>query len=246
MTSATAATKPASGASKQPVSIETLEDILYEIIATGLEPSEADLTTQEIEKFLHEHARSAKSREAFIRFFKAHKLSTDPSVHLKPSGLGRLPSKIAMPKNTISEPQLPGRLEPSKPTAVEKPIDETPSPIPTLEVEPTEESSEIRVRPAETQHGDNPLMGWLAILLIAALLGLTIGLGYLLFDELRQEIDQTKALQRENMRLIEVLKNQVTEQETATASDRQTLQNLDTKTDLLIETLVPVESEQEK
>jgi uncharacterized protein HemX len=137
-------------------------------------------------------------------------------------------------------------LEPSKPTAVEKTIDETPSPIPFIEVEPTEDSSEIRIRPAQTQHSDNPLMGWLAILLIAALLGLTIGLGFFLFDELRHQIDQTKALQRENMRLIGVLKNQVTELETATAVGRETLQDLDMKTDLLIEKVVPVESEQEK
>jgi hypothetical protein len=246
MTSAAAATKPVSKVTKQQVSVETFEDILYEIIATGLEPSEAELTTQQIEAFLHEHARKAKPREEFIKFFKEHKLSTDPGVHLRPSGLGRLPSKIAMPTKDVSESSLASGLEPRKPTAVEKPIDETLSPIPVIEVEPTEESSEIRIRPAQTQHSDNSLMGWLAILLIAALLGLTIGLGYLLFDELRQQIDQTKALQAENMRLIQVLQKQVTELEKTTAIDRETLQNLDAKSDLLIETLVPVESEPEK
>ena len=246
MTSAAAATKPASGTSKQPVSVETFEDILYEIIATGLEPSEAELNTKDIENFLHEHARSAKSREEFVKFFKEHKLSTDPKMHLKPSGLGRLPAKIAMPKNKVSETSHPGRLERNKPTAVEKSIDDTPSPIPVIEVEPTEESSEVRIRPAQTQHGDSPLMGWLAILLIAALLGLTVGLGYLLFDELRQEIDQTKALQRENMRVIEVLQKQVNELDTITAIDSETLQNLDTKTDILIESLYRFESQQEK
>jgi len=246
MTSAAAATTPASGASKRPVSVETLEDILYEIIATGLEPSEAELTTKDIEEFLHEHARSAKPREEFIKFFKKHKLSTDPKVHLKPSGLGRLPNKIAMPKNDVSKTLHPGRLEPSKPTAFEKPIDETPTPIPVIEVVPAEESSEVRIRPAQTQPSDKPLMGWIAILLISALLGLTIGLGYLLFDELRQEIDQAKALQKENLRLIEVLQKQVTEVDTTTFINNETLQNLDTKIDLLIDALSPVESQQEK
>lgn len=246
MTSAAAAITPASGASKRPISVETLEDILYEIIATGLEPSEAELTTKEIEQFLHEHARSAKPREAFLKFFKDHKLSTDPKVHLKPSGLGRLPNKIAMSKNDLSETSHPSRLEPSKPTAVEQSIDEMTGSIPVVEVAPIEESSEIRTRPARTQSSDRPLMGWIAILLIAALLGLTVGLGYLLFNELRQEIDQTKALQRENMRLIEVLQKQVNELDTITAVDSETLQNLETKTDLIIESLDRSESQQEK
>ena len=62
----------------------------------------------------------------------------------------------------------------------------------------------------------------------------------------KPKIEQTEALQRENMRLIQVLQNQVTGLEKATAVDRETLQNLDTKTDFLTESLIPVESTKEK
>ncbi|MBN1655954.1 MAG: hypothetical protein JXA30_19460 [Deltaproteobacteria bacterium] len=255
MTTSSAAIRPSSEGSgqkvtsegsNQKVTVEILEDILYEILATGLEPTEAELTTQDIETFLHGHARSAKSYDDFIKFFEDHKLSTDPNVHLKSSALGHLPTKIAMPISAVSDTAVPRRLEPSTSEPIELLTDETLELLPVIEADEPEESSEVRTRRPQPQPSDNPLMSWLAILLIAALFGLTIGLGYFLFDRLRQEIDETKALQKESLRVIDLLRNQVTELRAGAVLDREALQQLDAKSELLVETLVPFEQEQQQ
>jgi hypothetical protein len=246
MTTATSETKPsvgiASPMSTQQVTVETLEDILYEIVATGLEPSEPGLNTRDIEEFLHEHARAAKPKEDFLKFFKDHKLSTDPNVHLKSVGLALLPTKIETPANATSQSPISKSVETNKSNATDEPVS---SPRLML-VGDSEESSEVRIRREQQHHSDTPLLGWLAILLIAALFGLTIGLGYLLFEEVRRNIDQTKALQMENLRLVEAIKSQVTTLQIDVASNREDIQKLQAKTDLVLDSLIPVEEEKEK
>lgn len=66
--------------------ILALVDVLYDIIATGIEPA-GNVTCAQVESFLHEHAREPKSAEAFAEFFDRHgidgRVQTQPRVPLQ-------------------------------------------------------------------------------------------------------------------------------------------------------------------
>lgn len=57
-----------------------LLDVLYEVLAQGV-PAKGTLTTQEVERFLHEHARNKKSVQEMLEFFGKHELPTDPAAY---------------------------------------------------------------------------------------------------------------------------------------------------------------------
>jgi hypothetical protein len=57
-----------------------LLDVLYEVLAQGV-PAKGSLTTEQVERFLHEHARSKKSVEEMLEFFGKHELPTDASAY---------------------------------------------------------------------------------------------------------------------------------------------------------------------
>ena len=67
---------PSTTSDKKSKSTEVLQDILYEILTNGPDPA-AKVTSADIEKFLHEHARSPKPHGEFIKFFNRHGLSME-------------------------------------------------------------------------------------------------------------------------------------------------------------------------
>ena len=77
----TAATKvgpaPVLPASTAP-SIHELEDVLYDLLAAGGDLTVNGAQLEQIQTFLHEHARQRKTQEQFVAFFEAHGLSMRP------------------------------------------------------------------------------------------------------------------------------------------------------------------------
>jgi hypothetical protein len=72
------AVTPASTVSPVP-SVAELEDVLFDILATGgLDPNIAPSTQQAAQTFVHEHARQQKSHAEFVQFFEQHRLSMRP------------------------------------------------------------------------------------------------------------------------------------------------------------------------
>ncbi|MFT3928364.1 MAG: hypothetical protein QM778_37900 [Myxococcales bacterium] len=72
-----------------------LLDVLYEVLAQGV-PAGSKLTSADVERFLHEHARSRKSSAEMLAFFEQHGLPTsagdygaDPELSQLASGLHR-------------------------------------------------------------------------------------------------------------------------------------------------------------
>jgi hypothetical protein len=61
-----------------PTSAADLEDLLYDILAGGGDPSLAQEVQQAVQDFLHEHARQRKTQEEFEAFFAKHALPTQP------------------------------------------------------------------------------------------------------------------------------------------------------------------------
>jgi hypothetical protein len=87
------------------VSEGQLLDVLYEILAQGGD-GHGKASVEDVERFLHEHARSRKSLEQMRAFFQQHGLSTDPASYSSDpelsevaSGLHRerSPSSVIMP-----------------------------------------------------------------------------------------------------------------------------------------------------
>ena len=119
-----------------------LLDVLYEVLAQGL-PAPADvqdgaLSRADVERFLHEHARTPKPREELLRFLSVHGLPVEPSevsadheLALLARGLQRAQRSASLPA-----PTLPGTPSPDDVTplseearaAFEEVEDETTSP----------------------------------------------------------------------------------------------------------------------
>jgi len=59
-------------------SVSDLEDLLYDILASGLDPNLPAVTLEAVQGFVHEHARSKKSKAEFLAFFEAHALPLRP------------------------------------------------------------------------------------------------------------------------------------------------------------------------
>lgn len=64
-----------------------LVDILYEMLASGLEPENATVSSSDIESFLHQHARAAKSRAEVEAFFANGGLPSHFDGFARTSGL---------------------------------------------------------------------------------------------------------------------------------------------------------------
>lgn len=77
-----------------------LEDMLYDILASGADPNLPAGTLEAVQTFLHEHARSKRALAEFVAFFTKHKLSMarDTGFGLGISALDlRTPARISAP-----------------------------------------------------------------------------------------------------------------------------------------------------
>jgi hypothetical protein len=92
-----------------------LLDVLYEVLAQGV-PAKGSLTSGEVERFLHEHARSKKSVAEMLEFFQKHELPTDaseygcdPELRELASGLHRERPPLSASFNLAEELEGPER-----------------------------------------------------------------------------------------------------------------------------------------
>ncbi len=96
--------------STEPSALE-LEDMLYDIVASGADPSLPEGTVEAVQTFLHEHARSKHTLEEFLAFFKKHGLSTVKettlTLALPPMDLRALSvsAPVAPPAAAIVQPE---------------------------------------------------------------------------------------------------------------------------------------------
>jgi hypothetical protein len=123
----------ASGATQLEPTVLELEDMLYDILASGADPSLEAGTLEAVQTFLHEHARSKRSHAEFMAFFDAHGLAITKEVTLQ----------IALP---------PMELRNQMPLPSHEVAEVARAPEPTIEVVPLERS----VTPAR-----KPSLAWL-------------------------------------------------------------------------------------
>jgi hypothetical protein len=93
-----------------PTEVQLL-DVLYEVLAQGV-PPKGTLRVEDVERFLHEHARSKKSVGEILQFFAQHNLPShasqygaDPELGELASGLhsGRPPLSPFTPEEAVQE-----------------------------------------------------------------------------------------------------------------------------------------------
>jgi hypothetical protein len=105
---------------------EQLLDVLYEVLATGPAPK-SKLTREQVERFLHEHARKAKPISEMVSFFKEHDLplvkpdeyGSDAELRELASGLQRERSSL-VPGLLLAEPEEPTTLPPATVEAIRR------------------------------------------------------------------------------------------------------------------------------
>jgi len=78
-----------------------LLDVLYEVLAQGV-PPKGNLTTEDVERFLHEHARNKKSSLEMLEFFRKYGLPTDAGDYGADPALGELASGLHKERGPIS------------------------------------------------------------------------------------------------------------------------------------------------
>ncbi|HEX6241933.1 MAG TPA: hypothetical protein VFZ61_13585 [Polyangiales bacterium] len=90
---------------------DQLLDVLYEVLAQGV-PPKGNLRTEDVERFLHEHARTKKSVSEILQFFAQHNLpihasqyGADPELRELASGLHRERAPLApfTPEEAVNE-----------------------------------------------------------------------------------------------------------------------------------------------
>jgi hypothetical protein len=192
-----------------------LEDMLYDILASGADPNLPAGTLEAVQTFLHEHARSKHSLPEFVTFFTSHKLSM-----VRDTGFG-----LSLPPMDLRAPMRAAEHELEAPTRVV-----TPAPAP-LEPEPIEVAPVV-VQPAP-RYGRAAL--WASA---AAVLAAISGGALYAASSARTELDRVQAEQRATAETLAQMQTEVTRLRATLEQNARVARNVDHKTELLLRTLV--------
>jgi hypothetical protein len=192
-----------------------LEDMLYDILASGADPNLAAGTLEAVQTFLHEHARSKHSLPEFIAFFVSHKLSL---VRDTGFGLSLPPMDLRAPMRSV-EPAL----EP--PTQVAAPVRAPSEPEP-IEVGPIVSERAQRQRRVAI---------WASA---AAVLAAISGGGWYAAASARTELERVRTEQRATAEVLAQMQTEVAHLRGTVEQNAQLARSVDHKTELLLRTLV--------
>lgn len=201
--------------------VQAMQDILYDILANGMDPESSDVPTQEVERFLFEHARAPKSREQFQAFFAAHGLSVRTRIAPEP--------QLALPPI-----QRPASNDAGMPASVPVELAFTGSVGRKGFVLDDAEDKEAR----PTRRGLAVVGAWLALGCVIALLGAAGYYGYTTILQLQGEIERTTRDGRDTQEALEALRDHAAGLESSVAATGELVQRMDQKSDLLIESLL--------
>jgi len=196
--------------------VSDLQDILYEIVAAGVVPENSSARLEQIELFLHQHARDPKPRVAFEAFFEGHDLSlTAPRFVTLASGA---PSPAPLPEVGPGPRMLP--------VAVER-----------HDEDPTQPRVQFASIPIPAEPPRRPIGLWLALAGTLLMLGAAVFVGYTEVQQLRGELQQAKAAGDSNSAVIRQLEDDAVTLQSSIAANGEVIRSMDQKSDLIIETL---------
>jgi hypothetical protein len=194
-----------------------LEDLLYDILASGADPSLPAGTLEAVQTFLHEHARSKHTQAEFVAFFTSHNLSmvrdTGFGLSLPPMDL-RAPMRVPEP---VVEPEAPTQAAP-RPVAL--PLEPDP-----IEVAP------VAIAPAPRR---SRALDW--AFAAAALAAISGGAIYAITAQ--AELERVRAEQRATAETLARVQTELTRLRGSVEQSKELSRNADHKTELLLRSLV--------
>jgi hypothetical protein len=201
--------------------LEMLQDILYDMLASGIDAEQTGVTTDEVERFLHEHAREAKTLSDFQAFFDQHGLDADPRTH--ESAVLELP-----PITTLREPASSPPPHSLSALAPEPPIELTLADI-------QENGFETPIPPPPAHRFRAPHAAWIAIGCVAVALLWLAFRGYVTVTALRSELDRASERYQQDRSAIQRLSDQTSTLESNVAATGELVQRVDQKSDVLVD-----------
>jgi hypothetical protein len=212
--------------------VQAMQDLLYDILATGVDSESSDVSIETIEAFLHEHARVPKSSAEFRAFFAQQGLTSRMPAPAPPAVAALPPLKrvVAPP------PQRPSSVPPELPmnANVMPMFDDALHPV-RIDVAPL---------PIERRRS-RPLLG-LALATTALIVAATLYAGSLHLIELRTDMARSEEEARQNRALIESLRAQTVTFESSLAASGQLIERMEQKSDLVLDSLQRAEDEKAK
>jgi hypothetical protein len=211
--------------------VQAMQDLLYDILATGVDAESTDVSIEIIEAFLHEHARAPKSLADFRAFFAQQGLTSRmPSPVPAVAALPPL-KRVAPPPQRASGP--PPALPPSV-NAVQMFDDAMQHPV----------SFDVMGPPVERRRS-RPLVGLgIAASTLAFAAALYAGSQYIL--EMRADLARSDEQAQKNAALIESLRAQTVTFESSLAASGQMIQRMEQTSDLVLDSLQRAEDEKQK
>jgi hypothetical protein len=211
--------------------VQAMQDLLYDILATGVDAESTDVSIETIEAFLHEHARAPKSLADFRAFFAQQGLTSRmPSPVPAVAALPPL-KRVAPPPLRASGP--PPALPPSV-NAVQMFDDAMQHPV----------SFDVMGPPVERRRS-RPLVGLgIAASTLVFAAALYAGSQYIL--EMRADLARSDQQAQKNAALIESLRAQTVTFESSLAASGQMIQQMEQKSDLVLDSLQRAEDEKQK
>jgi len=222
-----ASAAPATGEARQ---VQVMQDLLYDILATGVDSEPNDVSVETIESFLHEHARVPKSAAEFRSFFAQHGLTSRVPAPTLPA-VANLP-----PLKRVAPAQRPSSVPPALPLVAHEPrsFEETFHPV-RFDVAP----------PALERRRSRPLIG-LAIATTALVIAAAIYAGSLHLMDMRAGLARSEEQAAQNRALIESLRAQTVTFESSLAASGQLMERMEQKSELVLDSIQRAEQDKQK
>jgi hypothetical protein len=200
--------------------VQAMQDVLYDILATGLDPEQAQIPLDAIERFLHEHARNAKSIEDFRAFFAQHGLTLTTRA-IKPP-------PVALPP--IERPMQ------DDPPVAKFPVElARPEPLPQGAgfARQLPDELELALKPRRAQ----PWV-WAALILLAGGVSAAAYHGYSVITRLEHRLEQADSASRSDRVALDELKTKTAGLESHVAASGEEIQRVDDKSNMIIQSLI--------
>jgi hypothetical protein len=198
--------------------VQAMQDVLYDILATGIDPEQAQLPIDAIERFLHEHARTSKSPDEFRAFFAQHGLSVSTRA-VKPPQVALPPIQRPNPDEAVAK--FPVELA-------------RPEPLPqgmSFAAQLPEDGESAR--PRRTQ----PWL-WAALVVLAGGVGGLAYHGYTVITQLQHRLEQADGQTRDQRAELDALKTKTAGLETNVAESSEQIQRVDDRNNMVIQSLI--------
>jgi hypothetical protein len=205
------------------VDVRAMQDMLYDILATGVDSEQASVSIDAVESFLHEHARAAKSPEEFLAFFAQQGLT----IH------GRAPRPAAAALPPIQRPVAQDEAQVLKfPVELAKSAEAADDLALVASFAPNALSANVG--------GGRAWLAWsfgaAAVIAISAL----AYVGYETILSLEQRLEQSHAAAQVDRKAISALEHQQVNLESNVAASAQMMERVDQKSDLILESVQDV------